>query len=238
MDVAKRIQELLILRGMSQKDLADALQMSQSFVSQLCNGRKNVTLNTLEAICDALGISMAEFFARDKKSSWRFSANAYRIASAFDTLTSDQQEVILNLIQIFRHSSRQFDRPDHALMDVQGVSAAGLPLYDDSLDKTVALPAKYNDGRFFLVQARGDSMEPRIHDGDYVVVQKDVVPDPGGIGLVRVSGDGVDEYTIKRVRQRGSSIILTSINKAYDPLIYPVSDVHSMEMVVDIIPAR
>lgn len=81
-------------------------------------------------------------------------------------------------------------------------------------------------------------MEPRIHDGDYVVVQKDVAPDPGGIALVRVGGAGVDEYTIKRVQQRGSSIILTSINKAYDPLIYPLSDVHSIEMVVDTIPAR
>lgn len=238
MDVSKRIQELLNVRGMSQRDLAEALGMSQSFVSQLCNGRKNVTLNTLESICEALGISMADFFAQNKKSDWPFSASAYKVASSFDKLDSAQQAVIRDLLHIFRTPPTQVNTADQAVLDVQGASAAGLPLYDDSVEKTVVLPAKYDDGRFFLVLARGDSMEPKIHDGDYVVVQKDVVPDPGGIGLVRVGGDGVDEYTIKRVQQRGSSIILTSINKAYDPLIYPVSDVHSIEMVVDIIPAR
>lgn len=238
MDVSQRIQELLNVRDMSQRDLAEALGMSQSFVSQLCNGRKNVTLNTLESICEALGISMADFFAKNKKSGWPFSASAYKIASSFDKLDSAQQTVIRELFQIFSTPTVQNNTVGQAMLDVQGASAAGVPLYDDSVEKTAVLPKKYDDGRFFLVLARGDSMEPRIHDGDYVVVQKDVAPDPGGIALVRVGGAGVDEYTIKRVQQLGSSIILTSINKAYDPLIYPLSDVHSIEMVVDTIPAR
>ena len=123
-------------------------------------------------------------------------------------------------------------------MPVNGIAAAGTPLFDDTdTDLQVSVPAKYlNMERFYIVQARGDSMTPDIKDGDFVVVQKDTIPEYGGVSCVRICSSGVDEYAIKRFFHDGSTAELRSQNPAHKSLIYPMSEVLSVERVVHIIP--
>lgn len=60
-------------------------------------------------------------------------------------------------------------------------------------------------------------MEPRIHSGDVVIVQKDVPPENGEVALVRLAGLADDEYTIKRVYLSNGVITLRSYNPALSP---------------------
>lgn len=131
------------------------------------------------------------------------------------------------------------DAPETA-RSVSGLAAAGAPLYDEGdAEETVSVPPKYLDrDRYFIIKAKGDSMEPRIIDGDYVVVERNADPSPREIALVRVEDEALEEgYVIKRYTQSLDEIELFSINPAYDPLVYPRSALRSAERVVHIIHA-
>lgn len=54
--------------------------------------------------------------------------------------------------------------------------------------------------RAFVLEIKGDSMEPEYHDGDWIVVDPDVEPRPGNDVVARLDTD--DVATFKRFRQR------------------------------------
>ena len=68
----------------------------------------------------------------------------------------------------------------------------------------------------FLVQARGDSMEPAISEGDLVLVDRQPRVETNAIALV-ICGE---EPRIKKVVFVGDQIILASLNPAYPPEVY------------------
>lgn len=53
--------------GLSQAELADAIGVSQSLISEIENGKKQVSIDTLEKYSDKLGVRMSQimFFAED-----------------------------------------------------------------------------------------------------------------------------------------------------------------------------
>lgn len=63
MDVGKRIRELREMRGFTVNRLANMAGISQSYLRDVELGNKNPTVETLSYFCDALNISLAEFFA-------------------------------------------------------------------------------------------------------------------------------------------------------------------------------
>lgn len=71
--------------------------------------------------------------------------------------------------------------------------------------------------RSFLVQARGDSMEPTIADRDLVLVERQPEVETNAIALV-ICGE---EPRIKKVIFAGDQVVLASLNPAYSPEVYP-----------------
>lgn len=70
------------------------------------------------------------------------------------------------------------------------------------------------DGGFRIITVEGDSMAPRIEDGDQVLfVDMELLN--GDLGLVRYRG----RYMIRGVFFEGDNIRLQAINKEYDPII-------------------
>ena len=61
-DIASRLKFLREKRGMSIYRLAREAKVSQSFLSAIEAGQKVPTITTLQKICEALGISLVEFF--------------------------------------------------------------------------------------------------------------------------------------------------------------------------------
>lgn len=121
---------------------------------------------------------------------------------------------------------------------ISGLAAGGTPLFDEGdSEETVAVPPKYLDrDRYFIIKVKGDSMEPRIMDGDYVVVERNAKPAPGEISLVRVVDSSLDEgYVIKRYTPTSSGVDLHSYNSAYPTMHYSLSALRSAERVVHII---
>ena len=56
--IAQSIQEQRRIRGLSQKQLAELLGVSQSMVSQWENGEENFTIATIVKISSVLGLSL------------------------------------------------------------------------------------------------------------------------------------------------------------------------------------
>ena len=80
-----------------------------------------------------------------------------------------------------------------------------------------AEPATVRDpDNYFYLVVRGNSMEPRIQDGDLALVRKQSVLDDGDLGVV-VYGEG--EGTLKRFLRKGNAVVLQPFNPEYDPVI-------------------
>lgn len=58
----RRVRTLRVARGMSQETLADAAGVHRTYVSSLERGRRNVGLDNVFALADALGVPPSKLF--------------------------------------------------------------------------------------------------------------------------------------------------------------------------------
>ena len=63
--IPKRVKELCSKHKVSKYRLAQLTDMSQTALANIMNKKSIPTVPTLERICDAFGISIAQFFAGD-----------------------------------------------------------------------------------------------------------------------------------------------------------------------------
>lgn len=93
MDIGSAVKELRIKAGLSQKELADKVDLTASFISQLENNQISPSLNSFLQICDALRVSPSELLENRKMRTipWLF-----REKNVFSN-----DPVILNGVKIF-----------------------------------------------------------------------------------------------------------------------------------------
>ena len=77
-----------------------------------------------------------------------------------------------------------------------------------------ALPSWARAEGLICIRAAGDSMEPVIHDGDLVVLDRTSAEPADGQAFVLRTGDGL---IVKRLRRRGAAWEMTSDNPDYQP---------------------
>ncbi|GGL58073.1 helix-turn-helix domain-containing protein [Sporolactobacillus putidus] len=66
-NVGKRIKDIRLEHGLKAVDLADTLKVSKGYLSKVESNKTGVSLETLETICEAIGITLAQFFQTDLK---------------------------------------------------------------------------------------------------------------------------------------------------------------------------
>ncbi len=66
--LASMVREARETKGVTMRELADRLGRPHTVISKIESGERRVDLVELEAICDALGISLIEFVRRFRKS--------------------------------------------------------------------------------------------------------------------------------------------------------------------------
>lgn len=237
MDISWRIKSLLKDNSLTQKQLSSKTDLSQAFISDLCNGKKTPNLETLGVICHALGISMSEFFKPFDPT--------VKFNPAADSCTRRIRYLPEHQIKIIEHIVTQFEacQPSYivdaelTLLPILGSAAAGSPINSPSFPgESILVPSKFGDPtEYYAITARGSSMTPKIMDGDHVVVKYSSSPLINDLVLVRADGIGDDGYSIKILRSINKVALLESINPDYPPLSIPASDIHSLERIVYII---
>lgn len=105
--------------------------------------------------------------------------------------------------------------------------AAGIPIdaIEDIIDWEDISAAAAGDGEYFGLQIKGHSMEPKISDGDIVIVRRQPDVDSGDIAVVLVNGD---DATVKRVKKTPQGVTLIPSNPAYDPMYYTNAEIKSL----------
>lgn len=100
---------------------------------------------------------------------------------------------------------------------IVGVVTAGTPIerIEDHYGME-AIPDSWT-GEYFALKIKGDSMEPKISDGDIVIVRKQEDAEDGEIVIAAVNGD---EATCKRLRKNGENIMLQPNNPNYLPIVW------------------
>ena len=102
---------------------------------------------------------------------------------------------------------------------VLGDVAAGIPIeaIQDIVDYEELDRAMEGTGEYFGLRLKGDSMEPRMRDGDVVIVRKQSDAENGDIVVALVNGDSA---TVKKLKKGPSGITLIPNNPVYDPMFY------------------
>ena len=110
---------------------------------------------------------------------------------------------------------------------VYGSVAAGVPIemIEDVVGTEEIPEAMARRGEYFAVKIKGDSMEPRIYDGDIVIVRKTPDAESGSIVIVSVNGD---DATCKRIVKYRDSIQLVSLNPKYMPKEFSAEEIEAL----------
>ena len=115
---------------------------------------------------------------------------------------------------------------------VLGKVAAGIPIeaISDIIDyEEIDAAMLKDDSEYFALQIKGDSMEPRIKDGDVVIVRKQPNIDSGQIGIVCINGC---DATCKKIRVEQSGIVLIPFNNLYEPVYYSNKDIENIPITI------
>ena len=128
---------------------------------------------------------------------------------------------------------------DHAGVKIKvfGEVAAGIPIQQidnfdpddaDSWEEIDRRTAK--SGTYFALRIKGDSMEPRIYNGDVVIVRVQCCVNSGDIAVVAVSRDTA---TCKKVMyDQSGGMFLMSLNPNYAPMYFTPEQVHTLPVTI------
>ena len=103
MDVTKKLLLILEHRGWSEYRLAKESNLPYSTVLNIFQRNNQPSISTLEAMCNGLGITLAQFFTEDE-SLVMLTEEQKEILEKYEVLSKAQKEMIVDLLNVmFRH---------------------------------------------------------------------------------------------------------------------------------------
>lgn len=114
---------------------------------------------------------------------------------------------------------------------VLGFVRAGIPMdaIENIIDYEEISEEVARSGEFFALKIKGDSMEPKISEGDVVIVRKQSIVENGEVAVVLINGN---DATIKKFHKTDVGIKLISTNPQYDPFFFSPQEVESLPVEV------
>lgn len=100
MDAQKRIRYLMEERGWTDYRLAKESGLSHSTVTNMFNRNNAPTLPTLEAVCQAFGIALAQFFTEG--TSPELTEEQRILFAKWSTLNKEQKNALLTLLDTMK----------------------------------------------------------------------------------------------------------------------------------------
>lgn len=188
---------------------------------------------SMDAFSDKSGISKAYISLLEKnkhpKTGKAIAPSIQCIKQAADGMGMDfnvlfemiDGDVVLH--EVKKHAPK---RTKGITIKVLGRVAAGVPIeaVEDVIDTEEITEELAATGDFFGLQIHGDSMEPRMCEGDVVIVRQQDDAESGDVIIAMVNGD---EATCKRLRKYRDGIELISNNPAYAPMFFSNEEIIS-----------
>lgn len=155
---------------------------------------------TLLKIADYFGVSV-EYFKGDPE----------RAQAESETIALDHNN--LRMVPLFETVSAGFGA--YASEDIQDY----MPVYFHNPSEAT---------QTICIKVRGNSMSPKIEDGDIIQVHKQESVDDGSIAVVLVDGD---EGLVKKLQYRPDGVDLISMNPMYPPMRFDAAEASRVRVV-------
>ena len=140
---------------------------------------------------------------------------------------------VLNVTESYLMGWEDDDKetPQAIKIPVLGTVAAGIPIsaVEDILDYEEIPQSWKNQGEFFGLKIKGDSMKPDINDGDTVIVRQQSTANNGDVVIALVNGD---DATCKKFEKLDNGIMLISNNSSYSPMYFSNEEVATKPVVI------
>lgn len=105
MDAKARIKQLMQIKNITEYRLAKLSGLSQSTISNIFVRNTAPTIPTIEAICNGLGISMAQFFSEDNvEEPVYLTAEQRDFFDEWLSLSAEQKTVVKRLVKSYKSS--------------------------------------------------------------------------------------------------------------------------------------
>lgn len=196
-NLSTRLSEILS-STMTATQLADTIGMSKQTISAYTTGVRSPKRPAINAMADALGVNPLWLMGYD--------VPKYESVSTADPIPPG----FLPL-------------PETERLPLVGQVACGTPiLAEQNITEYVDVPKVAHAN--FVLKCKGDSMAPRIQDGDLVYVRKQPMVENGELAAVRID----EEATLKRVYLAPGQMILQAENPAYAPMVYTGSQLEDV----------
>ncbi|EHV5304721.1 helix-turn-helix transcriptional regulator [Staphylococcus pseudintermedius] len=215
--IAKNIRRFLNDSNMSQKKLAELINIKPSTLSDYLNLRSNPSHGVIQRIADVFGVGKSDIDTTYK--------DVNDITSIYDQLTPPRQKRVLDFAneQLNEQNNKVLHINSHNVISeevaVYGYASAGT---GETLIDGVEFTTQYNGhipNHDFALQVNGDSMEPMFEDKEIIFIDKTKQINSGQIGIFVIDG----EAYLKKVFISDKGIRLVSLNSKYPDLHFDSS---------------
>ena len=179
----KQLKMALINKNLKQQDLAEKLNVSQAMITMCASGKRKPKFDTIKSIAQILDVPVSYFI-------------------------EENDEFVPSVKAVPLTKTNTIQLP--ILADVP----AGLPEFSDrDVEMFVDIPRFMFPYADFVVKCIGDSLEPKIHKGDFCVIRKTQEALDKRAMLVKTE-NGI---CMKIISKQKGQIKLCSTNKKYKP---------------------
>ena len=199
----KRLRQIDVLNLAKPFQEKYNIKFSKSHLSQYVNGKSNPDNEKIFLLSKVFGVTEA----------WLLGYDVHRYERIEEAKINEPQT--LQGLQI----------------PVLGTVAAGIPIsaVEDILDYEEVPQSWENQGEFFGLKIKGDSMKPDINNGDTVIVRQQSTANNGDVVIALVNGD---EATCKKFEKLDNGIMLISNNSEYSPVYFSNEEVATKPVII------
>jgi len=209
-------------------------------ISSRCKGEYTMSFSELLKQCrKKQGVSQAELASKlgvtqqavGKWESGKSSPDPTTVARIAELLNTTA-DYLLGLYRPVSNVSapeeRFFGSYSESLIPVIGTVKAGYGALAFEEDYGQEYARVKDPSNYFYLVVRGDSMEPRIQDGDLALVHRQDTLENGDLGVLIYGDEG--EGTLKRYIQRGNCVVLQPFNPAYSEMVIKGEDLNHLHI--------
>lgn len=218
MYIGELIKKYRLKHSISMQEFANASGLSKAYIGMLekiYNPQNNKpispSLPKMQSIAKAMGLTIDDLLP----------------------LLDDKQEVIINTNnKQLPTDTINFHSRVGVKIPILGEVVAGVPIsaIENILGYEEITPEMAATGDFFCLKVKGASMEPKLFEGDLLVVRQQTDVDSNEIAVVLVNGD---EATVKQIKKATSGITLIGYNVAvYPPRFYSNQEIQDLPVTI------
>lgn len=215
-----RLKELRKEKGMTQEELSKIFNTGKASISHYESNRRLPDPNTIEKYAEYFNVTVDYLLGRtDTKNN--------KPIDLFPSFKFNENSSTLKILN-------EINKEHMVRLPIVGTVKAGLGgvAFEDYLGYEYAYGININEAIYFYLKVKGDSMEPRINEGDLALVRKQDDVENGELAVVVVNGY---EGVIKKVVKKENCIELHSFNMYYPPRVFIGSELELLKIVGKVI---